>query len=108
MKAAEKERLMQRLEKWTKKTKSGCWRWTGSIGGGTEYPGYPVMEWMGRRVTVRRFVYGAFKSNRELSAAYQVRATCGSTLCCNPEHLYTIEKSKGGRPKSDGKPKKGG
>ena len=83
-----------------RKTRSGCWIWTGACSYG-RYPHdtpYGYLRVNRKHIQVRRLVYVLF-GNQPPLRQYRVESTCGNSLCVNPEHLVRSATGKSvGRP----------
>lgn len=90
-----KARIMCGVEKQKGNQKDMCWIWQRMTVGNPKFSTYPAFQIGGVRYQVRRVVYELWGLEPFLGVG-TVRAVCGSSLCCNPKHLYRHSQPKGG------------
>lgn len=67
---------------WERMDKTGsCWLWRGAV---TTH-GYGCVKWDERVLGAHKVAYTLVKG--EVPAGMQIRHSCDTRLCCNPEHL---------------------
>ena len=64
-----------------------CWEWTGAVGAGD----YGSVWLDGRKQYAHRVAWQAWHGNRPASAVYH---SCGTRLCCRPDHLQLSRKTR--------------
>jgi hypothetical protein len=73
--------LEERFAKWTKRTETGCWIWTGKV----DPQGYGQMKYEGRW---RKSATVAYEWKKGLvPKGLEVSHLCLTALCVNPDHL---------------------
>lgn len=75
------ERFWEKVQR----TDGGCWRWTGSIGGG----GYGGFFWDGKAGYAHRFAYLTFIG--PIPEGQELDHTCENTWCVNPDHVEPVK-----------------
>lgn len=73
--------LIQRLGKYIRRNRDGCWLWTGS----RNSHGQPIVGWKTETFKVRRVMVVLYRG--EIEAGQMVSMTCGDKTCVNPEHM---------------------
>lgn len=61
-----------------------CWNWNGL----STDTGYPMVNFQGQRLGVRRLMYEIHVGDIKKGAS--VRMHCGNVQCVNPEHMSKI------------------
>jgi hypothetical protein len=89
------ERVKDRVEtETTRNKKTGCWIWNGARASQRS----PIMEINGKKISVRRAAYLAYKLKPPLEDR-AVTASCRNPLCVNPGHMERSNHQRGGRKK---------
>ncbi len=93
-----RQAIMKRIKKRVVKDPfTGCWNWTGPTSGNGRGGGYGRMSLNDRTVATHLVVYthyyGYIPGNRE------VDHICKNRLCCNPDHLRLVTRSKNEKAK---------
>jgi hypothetical protein len=73
-----------RLERHSYLTDTGCWQWTGAVGGG----GYGRIGWQWRNWITHRLAWTLLRG--PIPAGLTVDHVCRNKLCINPEHLELV------------------
>ena len=86
------DRIPQRI--WDKifpEPNSGCWLWSGSLGGSSHLGGYAQAYWHGANAFVHRIIYTQLVG--KIPAGYDLDHKCRVRCCCNPDHLEPVTRS---------------